>query len=116
MNAVELLYRAKCDGEHFEFMIHSMSGADQADSEFYRLRRLFWLALRDGKPHAEARAAFIASWRAYAEAQQAKVARAPRIRRGPSAGHSAIGHRWVPLDKAEGDIEVLQARLTAEVV
>lgn len=111
MGAEELLSRAKGDFQLEESMLRSMSGADQADSEYFRLRRLFWLALRDGVPHAEARANLIAAWRAYAEGQQKKVDAAPKIRRGPMSGHSAISHRWVSPEKAEADIDVLQARL-----
>lgn len=106
----QLLYRMRCDGGLAESMIRSWSGADQADSEFYRLRRLFWVALWEGKDHESARADFVARWRAYAAANNARVDAAPKIKRGPSRGHSAISHRWVDPEKAESDIVTLQAR------
>ena len=33
-------------------------------------------------------------WRAYAAENNAKINAAPKIKRGPSSGHSVISHRW----------------------
>lgn len=105
----ELLRMMKMDGGMFDSYIRSFSGADQAESEYFRLRRLFWVDLYEGKPATEAREKFIRSWRSYAAQNNAKVAAAPKIKRGPSRGHSAMSHRWVSEDKAETDVLVLQA-------
>lgn len=106
----QLLDRMRSDGSLAESMLRSWSGADQADSEFYRLRRLFWVALWEGKDRDEARTAFVAQWRAYAAQNNAKVDAAVKIKRGPCSGHSAIAHRWVDPERAECDIVTLQAR------
>ena len=37
-------------------------------------------------------------WRKYAADQAAKVEAAPKVKRGPSKGHSVISHRWVSPD------------------
>lgn len=106
-----LLNRARFDGEMADSMIRSPSGADQADSEFYRLRRLFWIALWEGFDRVVARDTFIARWRVYAAGQQAKVDAAHKTKRGPYQGQSAIHYRWVPPEKAEQDVDVIQAEL-----
>lgn len=107
----QLLDCMRNDGDLHAYMVKSWSGADQADSEYYRLRRLFWVALYEGKDRDDARAEFIARWRAYAAAQQKKVDSAPKLKRGPSRGQSAIAHRWVDPEKAESDVVVLQAEV-----
>lgn len=107
----QLLDHVRNDGARAESMLRSWSGADQADSEYYRLRRLFWVALYEGESREAARAAFVARWRAYAAEQQKKVDAAPKLKRGPSRGQSAIAHRWVDPEKAESDVVVLQAEV-----
>lgn len=77
---------------------HAPSGADQADAPRYGLVADVYALLAAGA-HPQAVHDFAAStWRTYALEAQAAVERAPRVRRGPCAGHSVIGHRWVPLE------------------
>jgi hypothetical protein len=96
------LQEARRAGERADRMLQSFSGADQADSEAYRLVRLVWIDLYDGKDLEESLARHEATWRKYAAEQARKVAAAPKLRRGPSAGHSAIAHRWVSPDYFQG--------------
>lgn len=78
-----------------ESMLKSFSGADQADSELYILARAFYVDVADGAPIDAALDRQEARWRQYAAGQKAKVDAAPKIKRGPMQGHSAISHRWV---------------------
>ena len=97
-------------GDH---MLKSWSGSDQVDSELYFCEnRVFafaggqtTMALDEVTPFDPTLAnleQLIAEqdkrWRDYAANQARKVAEAPKIKRGPSAGHSAISHRWVSPD------------------
>lgn len=104
----EFLYReARIDHERYERDIRSNSGADRAESEFYRMRRKFWIALSEHKPYTEALAEFDREWREYAEQNNAKVSAAPKIKRGPMSGHSTISARWVSPDKVQADVSNL---------
>ena len=88
-----------------EAMLRSWSGADQADSELYFCVRRVYAFLGDTGPNgtwdptcANLEALLAeqdACWRSYAAAQSVKVEKAPKIKRGPSSGHSVISHRWV---------------------
>lgn len=74
---------------------HSMSGADVAEAPCHGMTADALACVADGKNLARTLAFFEAKWRKYAAEQASRVAAAPKIRRGPSAGHSVIGHRWV---------------------
>ncbi len=87
------------EGERADSMIRSFSGADQADSEIHRIARRFYVQIWEGRTFAEASADCERQWREYAAAQKAKVDAAPKIKRGPSRGHSSISHRWVDPDR-----------------
>jgi hypothetical protein len=90
-----------------ERMLKSFSGADQADSEMYFCEnRVYAFAGDDGSHKDETWDATLANleaiiayqdkrWRDYAAGQARKVGTAPKIKRGPSRGHSVISHRWV---------------------
>jgi hypothetical protein len=78
-----------------ESMLKSFSGADQADSEKYFGANRVYVAIALGGNVETEIAKEDARWRAYAKEQAAKVAAAPKIKRGPSRGHSVISHRWV---------------------
>jgi hypothetical protein len=82
-----------------ESQLKSWSGADQADSEVYFCARHFYVDVAAGVEVEEALAKQDRRWREYAKEQAAKVAAAPKIKRGPSSGHSVISHRWVDADK-----------------
>ena len=92
-----------------ESMLRSWSGADQADSEMHFCARRVYAFLGDTGPNdtwdptcanlETLIAEQDARWRSYAAAQAVKVESAPKIRRGPSAGHSVISHRWVDPEK-----------------
>ena len=90
--------------------LKSWSGADQADSELDFGASRVYVAIAgytvkafagtadgrtvEGLDVETAIANEDARWRAYAAEQAAKVAAAPKIKRGPSQGHSVISHRW----------------------
>jgi hypothetical protein len=94
------LYRiAEQTYQQGEAMLRSFSGADQADSECFFCARRVYVAVAKGGDIEAAIAREDARWRKYAVEQADKVARAPKIKRGPMSGHSAISHRWVSPDK-----------------
>ncbi len=100
----EFYHLARQSGEMGDGMLRSFSGADQADSEKHFCARRVYVAIAALGPDASDAAIELAldvedrRWREYAAAQAAKVAAAPKIKRGPSSGHSVIGHRWVSPD------------------
>lgn len=96
-----LARQSYAQGEH---MLKSFSGADQADSELYFCEnRIYAFAGAWGDapwdPMLSNLESLIAEqdkrWRDYAAGQARKVAEAPKIKLGPSSGHSVISHRWV---------------------
>ena len=100
----ELWKCARQAGERSDSMLRSFSGADQADSQAYSEERRVYVevGLHGFDVLERELAAADARWRAYATVQAAKVDAAPRIKRGPSRGHSVISHRWVSPDKFAG--------------
>ena len=70
-----------------------MSGADTADAPRYDLQADAFGCIASGKDVVAVLALCRAKWTAYCTENNAKVAAAPKISRGPSAGHSVIGHR-----------------------
>lgn len=105
----QLLERARFDGETSDAMYRSFSGTDVAEADYWRLRRLFWVDLWNERDAVAARTEFLERWRAYAASNNAKVDAAPKTKRGPMSGHSVIAYRWVSPDKAQNDVDVLQA-------
>ena len=73
----------------------SHSGTDVAEAEVWRSVRDFYLMVKDGRPVEEALDVADARWKAYARENNAKVAAAPKIKRGPRQGQSCLEHRWV---------------------
>lgn len=73
----------------------SMSGADVAEAHKYDLLADGLGCVGDGKDVDAVVAMLSAKWQAYASTNNARVEAAPKIKRGPSAGHSVIGHRHV---------------------
>ena len=82
-------------GEQHEWMVRSMSGADQAESELPRIQRLFYVAIWSGIGVEEAIADCDRQWRAYVQKNNARVDAAPKTKRGPYEGASSIHYRWV---------------------
>lgn len=77
---------------------NARSGTDRAEGELYKLTHDFYRSVADGGDVEDAITVGDTAWRAYAERGNRKVAEAPKIRRGPSAGNSTIHHRWVSPD------------------
>lgn len=71
------------------------SGTDCAEAPKHGFTADALACLAEGKDLDATIALFSAKWRAYAAENNAKVAAAPRIKRGPSSGHSVIAYRWV---------------------
>jgi hypothetical protein len=87
--------RSQRDRESYCYSSKCLSGTDTAEAPLHGLMADLFGAYANG---LDAFAACDARWRAYAAEQQARVAAAPKIKRGPSSGHSVIGHRWVSPD------------------
>ena len=99
----QALFKLAIDaGNIGDSLIRSFSGADQADSEAYFCERRVYIDVALGKDLEDSLTREDARWRSYAKEQVAKVAAAPKIRRGPSQGHSVIAHRWVDSEKFAG--------------
>jgi hypothetical protein len=86
----------------------AMSGADMAEAPAYGMAARALRAVAGVLPNGvgdcppvtldEALARADAEWRAYAEKANAKVAAAPKIKRGPYQGASSMHYRWVSPD------------------
>jgi hypothetical protein len=85
---------ARNAGRRWEASWAAWSGADQAEGEVWRYVRDIYVTAAQGGDVEAAITTADQAWRAYAEANNRKIADAPKIRRGPSAGHSSIGHRY----------------------
>lgn len=96
----EALFQCARDaGAAGDAKLKSWSGADQADSELdFGARRVYVAVAHEGVDLEIAIAREDTRWRLYAAEQACKVEAAPKIKHGPSAGHSVIGHRWVNPD------------------
>lgn len=84
------MYRDLCTSQY-----QSASGADVADAYKWDLLADGMGCIADGKDLDAVVALLSAKWEAYARENNAKVAAAPKIKRGPSAGHSVISYRHV---------------------
>lgn len=73
----------------------SHSGTDVAEAPLHGLQADVLGCLALGCDLDEVLAWAKADWCKYAAEVRAKVAKAPKIKLGPSSGHSTIGHRWV---------------------
>ena len=93
--------RARKAYAQYENALKSMSGSDVADSEIFRLERLFWIALSQDVSIDQAFITFNREWRQYAKYNNAKVEEAPKQKYGPCSGQSVISHRWVSPELAE---------------
>lgn len=83
-------YRDLCTSQY-----RSWSGADVAEAYKYDLLADGLGCIGSGKDVGAVVALLSAKWEAYARENNARVKDAPKIKRGPCAGHSVIGHRHV---------------------
>ena len=90
------------------------SGTDCAEAPKHGLTADGLAALAEGKDPEATIALLSAKWRAYAEDNNRKVAAAPKTKRGPMAGHSAISHRWVSPDAFDSIAIFLRSMLPKE--
>jgi len=75
-----------------------ISGADRADAPKHDLAADLTCLLAAGVDERKAYDFCTLAWLRYAKEQRERVDAAPRLRHGPSAGHSVIAHRWVSDD------------------
>lgn len=69
-------------------------GADATDAEMYRQVAGALRKVLQGANVEEAVASFKKGWKDFQAENNAKVNAAPKIKYGPSSGHSVIGHKW----------------------
>lgn len=103
---------ARIARDRADAMLRSFSGADQADSEAFFCERRVYIAVADGESLDDVLKTEDARWRAYATEQAKKVNDAPKIKRGPMCGHSAISHRWVSPEKFTGMMSHIRFMVT----
>ena len=96
-------------GTQHEFMVNSMSGTSQAESELPRIQRLFYVAIWSGHGVEESISECDQKWRSYAEKNNARVEAAPKTMRGPYEGASNIHYRWVNPDRFTDSAQHLRA-------
>jgi len=75
-------------------MYVSPSGADQVDAYAWDLCADAYGCIAYGASPDVVISWAKGKWCAYAVSMREKVSAAPKIRMGPSAGHSVISHRW----------------------
>ena len=89
---------ARDAGRRWESSWSAWSGADRAEGEVWRYVRDIYVAAAQGQDVEAAIATADVEWRVYATANNGAIAKAPKIKRGPSAGHSTISHRYTSPD------------------
>ena len=85
---------ARHAGARWEASWSAWSGADRAEGEVWRYVRDIYVAAAQGQDVEAAITHADEQWRVYATANNRAIEHAPKIKRGPSAGHSTIGHRY----------------------
>lgn len=80
------------------------SGADVADAPRHSIIRSIWIGLANGCEQEHLFSNAKEDWIKYCEYANEKVESAPKIRYGPSAGHSVISHRWCDPNRIDSDI------------
>jgi len=103
-NARYLNVCAKSSRDTAGRMYASGSGADLADAPLRDLQADAFALLACGVTVEAIVELLEPKWRAYATEQQARVAAAPKIKRGPYSGQSNISHRWVSTEAFENFI------------
>lgn len=98
----KLFARMRTAGEQEQHAYKSMLGADVAEAPIFSYVRHCYQLVWEGVELEAAITLCDAAWREYAAQNNAKVDAAPKIRRGPSAGHSSIHHRWTSPEKFQG--------------
>lgn len=71
------------------------SGTDCAEAPLHGIIAKLWCKLAVGNDLEHCLMVADKEWREYATMQNRKVDSAPKIRKGPSSGHSVLSHRWV---------------------
>ena len=85
---------ARRAGERWQASWSAWSGADRAEGEVWRYVRDIYVAAAQGQDVEAEIVLADTAWRAYAAANNRAIEQAPKIKRGPSAGHSTISHRY----------------------
>ena len=106
-------------GDRHDLMLKSPLGADVSDAEFWRLLARAAVDVAMGRRLTEALADRGDEWRTYAAEVTAKINATVKIARGPSGGHSAMGHRSVDPERwdsmAASELKQLCQRAGLEV-
>lgn len=89
---------ARNAGDRWMASWNAWSGADRAEGEVFRYVRDVYVAAAQGEDVDAAVAKADTAWRVYAAQNNARIDAAPKIKRGPSSGHSVIGHRYTSPD------------------
>ena len=100
----ELFKLARQAGDRWRASWTAMSGADMAEGEVFRYVRDVYVAAAQDEDIATAITRADSAWRVYATQNNAKIAAAPKLKRGPSAGQSAISYRYTSPDLFESKL------------
>lgn len=91
----------------------SFSGADHTDAERHRLRGKAFERIANGEPLETVLADMRAAWVDYCKEIDTKIARAPKIKRGPMAGCSSIHYKYCFPGRIDGDEIFIRTVLTS---
>lgn len=109
MNEAALLDYAHFFARLSEAKYRSRCGADLPDAELNRLEARAFRRLAAGEALADVVGGLRREWADFAAQNNRRVNAAPKVARGPMAGHSSIAHRWADPEKVAASVTYIRA-------
>jgi hypothetical protein len=104
-----LLDEARFFARLSEIKYRSHCGADLPDAELNRLEAKAFRRLAGGEGLSAVLTDLAREWSGFAADNNRRVNAAPRVVRGPMAGHSSISHRWADPEKVLASVAYVRA-------
>jgi hypothetical protein len=108
-----LLDYARFCSRRSEAKYRSHCGADLPDAELHRLEARAFRRLAAGEPLAAVLGDLEMAWAEFAADNNRRVNSAPKVARGPMAGHSSLSHRWADPEKVAASVAYIRAACRA---
>jgi hypothetical protein len=109
MSKAALLDEARFFARLSDARYRSPCGADLPDAELNRLEARAFRRLAAGEPLAAVVGDLEREWADFAAANNRRVNAAPKVARGPMAGHSSISHRWADPGRVAASVAYIRA-------
>ncbi len=106
---------ARQAGDRWQKSWTAMSGADMAEGEVFRYVRDVYVAAAQGLDWESAIVKGDEEWRKYAAMNNARIAAAPKTKRGPMQGHSSMSHRYTSPDFFQTKLNHIRVMINASL-